>query len=153
MKFIKCYCHSFADTQTLNDDEYAIINPSAETSFNEVISDGNLTADSYMILDPNDTGFNRTPFSNTSKGYEFAKPVRHTEKDNGDEDQYAVSDGVYDHSGNNRHKELEDNIYNHAVDTVYDSGSHMRNNDWREDTYDHFHGQLTEDDYDISTTT
>ncbi|CAC5403044.1 unnamed protein product [Mytilus coruscus] len=141
----------YFDKQTSIDDEYAIVDPTAETSFNEIIDDGNRTADSYMILDPNDTGFNRTPFSNTPTGYEFAKPVKDKIID---DDQYDIShEGVYDHSGSSRHKELEGNIYNHAVDTIYDSGSHKRINEGRENTYDHFFGQKTEDEYDISTTT
>ncbi|CAC5399327.1 unnamed protein product [Mytilus coruscus] len=144
----------YFDKQTSIDDEYAIVDPTAETSFNEIKDDGNQTADSYMILDPNDTGFNRTTFSNTPTGYEFAKPVNDTGNKIIDDDQYAISDeGVYDHSGSNRYKEPEDTIYNHAVDTIYDSGSHKRNNEGKEDTYDHFFEQKTEDDYDISTTT
>ncbi|CAC5411625.1 unnamed protein product [Mytilus coruscus] len=143
-----------SDNQSLNDDKYSIVDQTAETSFNGNIDDETGTADSYMVLDPTETGFKRTQCSNIASGYEFVKPVKDTGNKIGDEDQYALSeDGVYDHSGNNRHKELENNIYNHAVDTIYDSGCHKRNDEGREDTYDHFFGQKTEDDYDISTTT
>ncbi|CAC5403047.1 unnamed protein product [Mytilus coruscus] len=142
------------DNHMSNDDEYAIVDPTAETSFNGTIDNRTGTADSYMVLDPTETGFNRQIFPNTPVGYEFAKPVKDTENTICDDDQYAISDeGVYDHSRSNRHKELENNIYNHAVDNMYDSGSHKRNNEGEEDTYDHFFGQKTEDDYDISTTT
>ncbi|CAC5403050.1 unnamed protein product [Mytilus coruscus] len=145
---------TFADNQTSNGDEYVMVDPIAETSFNETIDSRTETTDSYMVLDPTVTGFNRTQLSKTPTGYEFAKPVKDTEKKIANEDQYALSEeGVYDHSGSNRHKELEDNIYNHAVDTIYDSGRHKRHDQGREDTYDHFFGQKTEDDYDISTTT
>lgn len=155
---VPTYAHhqytTFADNHMHSEDEYAIVDPTAETSFNETMNKRTRTADSYMVLDPTETGFNRQIFSNTPVGYEFANPIKDTDKNSGDDDQYAVSDyGVYDQSGSNRHKESENNIYNHAVDTVYDSGSHNRNNKRTEDTYDHFFGQQTEDDYDISTTT
>ncbi|CAG2242737.1 unnamed protein product [Mytilus edulis] len=144
---------TFADNHMSNDDVYATADPTAETSFNENLDDRTETADSYMVLDPTQTGFNRQILSTTPVGYEFAKPVRDTENKIIEDDQYAISDGVYDHSGNNCHKESENNIYNHTVDTIYDSGSHKRNEEEKEDTYDHFFGQTTEDDYDISTST
>ncbi|XP_063443594.1 uncharacterized protein LOC134724486 isoform X3 [Mytilus trossulus] len=75
-------------------------------------------------------------------------------REDGDEDQYVLSDEVvYDHSRIIRHNETEDNNCNNAVDTIYDSGSHKINDETREDTYDHFFGQKTEDQYDISTRT
>ncbi|CAC5355495.1 unnamed protein product [Mytilus coruscus] len=145
---------TLSDNQILNDDKYSIVDQTAETSLNGTRDDETGTADNYMVLDPSATGFNRTKLSKTPTGYAFAKPVGDTGKKTCDEDQYALSEeGVYDHSGSNRHKESEDNIYNHAVDTIYDSGSHKKNDEGREDTYDHFFGQKTEDDYDISTTT
>ncbi|XP_052068047.1 uncharacterized protein LOC127707509 [Mytilus californianus] len=145
---------TFADNHMSNDDEYAIVDPTAETSFNGNIDNKTATADSYMVLDPKATDWNSTTFSNTHTDYEFAKPVRDTGNKIADDDQYDLSnDGAYDHSGDNRHKEPKDNIYNHAVDTVYDSGSYKRNTEEREDTYDHCIGQKTEDDYDISSTT
>ncbi|CAC5403046.1 unnamed protein product [Mytilus coruscus] len=135
---------TFADNHTSNDDEYASVDPKAETSFNEISDDGTVTSHSNVVLDPNDTGIIRKTFSNIPIGYEFAKPVRDTGNKIGDYDQYALSnEGAYDHSGDTRHKELKDYIYNHTVDTVYDSGSHKRNNQGREDTYDHFIGQKT----------
>ncbi|XP_076072708.1 uncharacterized protein LOC143044536 isoform X1 [Mytilus galloprovincialis] len=75
-------------------------------------------------------------------------------REDGDEDQYVLSDErVYDHSRIISHNESEDNNCNNAVDTIYDSGSHTINDETREDTYDHFFGQKTEDQYDISTRT
>ncbi|CAG2190858.1 unnamed protein product [Mytilus edulis] len=130
-----------ADQQTSNDDEYTIGNLLGETSFNDIIDDRNRSAGSSIILDPKNTGFNRT-ISDTPTGYEFAQSVSDTRGNFSADDQYAISEeGVYDHSRNNRHKESEDNIYNHAVDTVYDSGSHKRYHKGTEDTYDHFFGQ------------
>ncbi|CAC5355484.1 unnamed protein product [Mytilus coruscus] len=149
-----CYDTTLSNNQTLTDDEYAIVDQTTETSFNGTMDGRTGSTDNHKILDPSDKGFIRTKLSITPTGFEFAKPVRDTGNKLGDEDQYALSEeGIYDHSGSNRHKELEDTIYNHAVDTIYDSGSHKRNDEGREDTYDHFFGQKTEDDYDISTTT
>ncbi|OPL33523.1 hypothetical protein AM593_04612, partial [Mytilus galloprovincialis] len=145
---------TLADNQMSNGDEYAMVGPISETSFSKTIKSRTGTSNSVQLSKPTVTGLNRTQLSKTSTGYEFAKPVLDTENKLDDEDQYALSEeGVYDHSGNNRHKELEDNIYNHAVDNIYDSGTHKRNEDDKEDTYDHFFGQKTEDDYDITTTT
>ncbi|XP_076073154.1 uncharacterized protein LOC143044848 [Mytilus galloprovincialis] len=128
-----------SDNSTVSDHKYSIVDQTPETTLNETRDDRKGTTDSYMVLDPSATGFNRTELPNT---YEFAKPVMDAENIIGDQDQYALSEeGVYDHSGNNRHKESEVNIYNHAVDTIYDSGSHKRNDDGRDDTYDHFFGQ------------
>ncbi|CAG2242738.1 unnamed protein product [Mytilus edulis] len=108
---------TFADNQMSNGDEYAMVGPIGETSFSKTG-----TSDSVLLLEPTVTGLNRTQLSKTSTGYEFAKPVLETENKIDDEDQYALSEeGVYDHSGNNRHKGLDDNIYNHAVDNIYDS--------------------------------
>ncbi|CAG2239352.1 unnamed protein product [Mytilus edulis] len=123
---------TFADNQMSNGDEYAIIGPIAETSFSKTINNRTGTYDSALSSEPIVTGLNRTQLFKTSTGYEFAKSVLETENKIDDEDQYALSEGgVYDHSGINLHKELEDSIYNHAVDNIYDSGSHKTNNDGR----------------------
>ncbi|CAC5389518.1 unnamed protein product [Mytilus coruscus] len=53
-----------SDNQRLNDDKYSIVDQTAETSFNENIDDETGTADSYMVLDPTETGFKRTQCSN-----------------------------------------------------------------------------------------
>ncbi|XP_063444974.1 uncharacterized protein LOC134725242 [Mytilus trossulus] len=42
------------------------------------------------------------------------------------------------------------NVCNETKDGVYDVGSHVRSETKNEDTYDHFFGDTTEDDYDIS---
>ncbi|VDI60591.1 Hypothetical predicted protein [Mytilus galloprovincialis] len=142
-----------SDNQTLNDERYSIGDQTAETSFKKTLEDGKGTTGSYIVLDPSVTGFNRTKLSKTPSDYEFGKPVIDTEIKIDDEDKYAIcEEGVYDHSGNNRYKESEVNIYNHAVDNIYDSGSQKRNDEGRDDTYDHFFGQKTEDDYDITRT-
>ncbi|CAC5389534.1 unnamed protein product [Mytilus coruscus] len=136
-----------------NDDEYAIVDPKAKTSVYHSEEDKTKATENYMVLDPNETGFDRSNFSDKNQPYELAKPV--SDKNTDDEnDRYALSpEGTYDYSGSNRQNELEDNIYNHAVDDVYDFGSHKRTNEGKDDTYDHFFGQKTEDDYDISRKT
>ncbi|XP_071130567.1 uncharacterized protein [Mytilus edulis] len=141
---------TLSDNPTLNDQTYSIVDQTPESTLNKTRDDGKGTTDSYMVLDPTATGFNRTTLPSTRSDCEFAKPVIVTGNSIGDEDQYALSEeGCYDHSGNNRHKELEVNIYNHAVDTIYDSGSHTRKEAGRDDTYDHFLGQKKEDGNDI----
>ncbi|CAG2242740.1 unnamed protein product [Mytilus edulis] len=141
---------TLSDNPTLSDQTYSIVDQTPESTLNKTRDDGKGTTDSYMVLDPTATGFNRTTLPNTRSDCEFAKPVIVTGNSIGDEDQYALSEeGCYDHSGNNRHKELEVNIYNHAVDTIYDSGSHTRKEAGRDDTYDHFLGQKKEDGNDI----
>ncbi|CAC5385027.1 unnamed protein product [Mytilus coruscus] len=55
----------------------------------------------------------------------------------------------YDHT--DRSVWNNDNVYNETKDGVYDVGSHDTRLESRsEDTYDHFFGNTTEDDYDIS---
>jgi hypothetical protein len=68
-------------------------------------------------------------------------------------DTYIIpEDGTYDHSHNTRHAETESNLYSHTIDDVYDVTRQDRRPDGKEDTYDHFFGNKTEDDYDISGT-
>ncbi|CAC5389527.1 unnamed protein product [Mytilus coruscus] len=136
-----------------NDAEHAIVDSKAKASIYHSKEDKIKATENYMVLDPNETGFDRSNISDKNQPYELAKPIsdKYTDDEN---DRYAVSqEGTYDYSGSNRRTELEDNIYNHAVDDVYDSGSHKRTNEGKDDTYDHFFGQKTEDDYDISRKT
>ncbi|VDI25597.1 Hypothetical predicted protein [Mytilus galloprovincialis] len=46
--------------------------------------------------------------------------------------------------------DYQQGIYSRAVDTVYDSASHSRQNTITDQTYDHAFGPTTEDDYDIA---
>lgn len=85
----------------------------------------------YTVLDPNETGFDRSKIINNKQSYELAKPVR------AENDEYCMSkEGTYDCAGRSNHKDLE-NIYNHAIDNVYDSGSHERKDFGNENAYDH----------------
>ncbi|XP_076073887.1 uncharacterized protein LOC143045334 [Mytilus galloprovincialis] len=60
---------------------------------------------------------------------------------NDSEVEYEYTDRVMRKNGN---------VYNETKDGVYDVGSHIRSETKNEDTYDHFFGDTTEDDYDIS---
>ncbi|XP_063447351.1 myb-like protein F [Mytilus trossulus] len=124
------------------------------------ISSSHSTVNNYVVLDPNETGFNRSEGpDNMNESYELAQPIHHIDHSKDTEwerktldDVYAHSEeGVYDSSNGNRHKESESNVYSHAVDNVYDSSNHTRTSGETEDSYDHFTGKKTDDDYDIST--
>lgn len=72
-------------------------------------------------------------------------------------DLYNISDedGTYDVSSNKKQltPQNDNNIYSHTADNIYDSGSHHKMTDRNEDTYDHFFGKQTEDEYDTTTRT
>ncbi|CAG2202829.1 unnamed protein product [Mytilus edulis] len=142
------------DQRSHNDS--AIPDPSNETV---IISNSHSTVNNYVVLDPNETGFNRSEGPEKMNGsYELAQPIHHIDhskdskwKRKTSNDVYAHSEeGVYDSSNGNRHKESESNIYSLAIDNVYDSSNHTRKNGEAEDNYDHFSGKKTDDDYDIS---
>ncbi|VDI25600.1 Hypothetical predicted protein [Mytilus galloprovincialis] len=80
--------------------------------------------------------------------YEMAKPMNmmnESEKDN-----YVFHENQYDVSRGNNCSEPQQGIYSRAVDTVYDSASHSRQNNISDQTYDHAFGPTTEDNYDIT---
>ncbi|CAC5410591.1 unnamed protein product [Mytilus coruscus] len=72
-------------------------------------------------------------------------------------DLYDMSkeDGMYDVSSSDRHRKNrnDNNIYSHTADNIYDSGSHHKLPERNEETYDHFFGQQTDDEYDTTTRT
>ncbi|VDI03900.1 Hypothetical predicted protein [Mytilus galloprovincialis] len=124
-----------------------------------LITNSHFTDNNYVVLDPNETGFNRSEGPEKMNGsYELAQPIHHIDhskdskwKRKTSNDGYAHSvEGMYDSSNGNRHKESESNIYSRAVDNVYDSSCHTRKNGETDDNYDHFTGKKTDDDYDIS---
>ncbi|VDI71506.1 Hypothetical predicted protein [Mytilus galloprovincialis] len=132
-----------------NDDEYAVVDPSAESSFTKTPKPTTPGTENYMILDPSQTGINRSKFPNTGQTYELAKPINDTRGHKND--TYALCpEGTYDHSGITRHRKDQDTIYTHAVDNVYDSASRGINIARKEDTYDHFFGKETENEYNIA---
>ena len=119
----------------------------------------------YCILDPNETGFNRSRniskqnAVNESKDtdrkdinencYVFAKPFG---------ENLLTRTGGYDSlesTAQNLHCEnvynCTDNVYSHAVDNVYDSTTHCKSVDMSDNTYDHFFGEKTEDEYDVAS--
>ncbi|CAC5419476.1 unnamed protein product [Mytilus coruscus] len=134
-----------------NKDVYAVVDPTAELSFKQTpkAATHGQGPENYMILDPSQTGINRSKFLNANQAYELAKPIHDTKDLNND--MYALSpEGTYDHSGITRHHKDQDTIYANTVDNVYNSASRGLNMDRKEDTYDHFFGQETEDEYNIS---
>ncbi|XP_052069368.1 uncharacterized protein LOC127708513 [Mytilus californianus] len=140
---------SYKCNSEANSDEYAVVDPTAELSFKQTPKATTQGPENYMILDPNQTGFNRSKFPNADQAYELAKPIHDTKDQKND--LYVLSpEGTYDHSGITRHHKDQDTIYNHAVDNVYDSANRGLNIARTEDTYDHFFGQETEDEYNIS---
>ena len=91
--------------------------------------------------------------------YNLAMPIHNNISDKQNEnillsnDTYIIpEDGTYDHSHNTRHAETESNLYTHTIDDMYDVTRQHRRPDGKEDTYDHFFGNKTKDDYDISGT-
>ncbi|XP_076075964.1 uncharacterized protein LOC143046770 [Mytilus galloprovincialis] len=132
-----------------NNDEYAVVDPTAEPSFKHAQNNTTPGPENYMILDPSQTGFNRTKFPNDDQAYKLANYISDTRSHK--YDVYALSpEGTYDHSGITRHRKDQDTIYTHTVDNVYDSASRGVNIARKEDTYDHFFGKRTEDEYNIA---
>ncbi|XP_063446930.1 uncharacterized protein LOC134726455 [Mytilus trossulus] len=138
--------------------DYATVEPSTEQGHISDMIYNNAACNNYLVLDPNITGYNRSENKTKTDQYELAQPVNtsqvKTSFDNATyltDDTHGLSDeGVYDSSRDNRHKESTNNIYSHTVDTVYDSTSRYRSDSENPDTYDHFTGRKTEDEYDIS---
>ena len=57
-----------------------------------------------------------------------------------DDEYTSPLEETYDKLGTKRHKVVDENVYSHTVDTVYDSTSHVRRQDKVESPYDHFSG-------------
>ncbi|VDI67737.1 Hypothetical predicted protein [Mytilus galloprovincialis] len=111
--------------------QYEEIDPTAITSVWHSKEDKPSVINNYTVLDPKETGFYRSEMTDNKQSYELAKP------DRAEKDHYGMlKEGTYDCAGRNNHKEFE-NIYNHAIDNVYDSGSHERKDFGNEDAYDH----------------
>lgn len=112
----------------------------------------------YIVLDPAETGFNRSNDETINGTYELAKPINISEFGNkikGEhlDDVYNLSEeGVYDTACKNRRKDSDVSVYSHTVDDVYDTACSKRTVVFQEDKYDHFTGQTTEDDYNIKKT-
>ncbi|XP_063446818.1 uncharacterized protein LOC134726349 [Mytilus trossulus] len=83
---------------------------------------------------------------------EDGQDCSHPSKDT--ESPYALSEeGVYDKTDDRRHVVNDTDMYSRTVDTVYDSAEQHIKEDRKEETYDHFFGQKTEDYYDQTTRT
>ncbi|XP_076073384.1 uncharacterized protein LOC143044989 isoform X2 [Mytilus galloprovincialis] len=131
--------------------------------------DGQQSADLYSMTENGtyDISSNNKPRENqndnnvyshmSSDGtYDVSSNSKHRENPN-DNNLYShwSGDGTYDISSNNKKREnqIDDNIYSHKADDVYDSAGHHKLPDRSEETYDHFFGQQTEDEYDTTTRT
>ncbi|XP_076073393.1 uncharacterized protein LOC143044999 [Mytilus galloprovincialis] len=83
---------------------------------------------------------------------EDGQDCSHPSKDT--ESPYALSEeGVYDKTDDRRHVVNDTDMYSRTVDTVYDSAEQHIKEDRKEETYDHFFGEKTEDYYDQTTRT
>ncbi|CAG2192316.1 unnamed protein product [Mytilus edulis] len=83
---------------------------------------------------------------------EDGQDCSHPSKDT--ESPYALSEeGVYDKTNDRRHVVNDTDMYSRTVDTVYDSAEQHMKEDRKEETYDHFFGEKTEDNYDQTTRT
>ncbi|XP_063444923.1 uncharacterized protein LOC134725210 isoform X2 [Mytilus trossulus] len=93
----------------------------------------------------------------TSTDTNLHKPVQLAQDGQESADFYNMSneDGTYDASSNDRQRgnPNDNNIYSHTADNIYDSGSHHKLTDRNDETYDHFFGQQTEDEYDTTART
>ncbi|XP_052070928.1 uncharacterized protein LOC127709432 [Mytilus californianus] len=110
----------------------------------------------YIMLDTAETGFNRSNEETINGTYELAKPSNISEFDNkikGEhlDNAYNLSEEcVYDTARKNRLKDSDASVYSHTVDDVYDTACSKITVVFQEDKYDHFTGQTTEDDYNIT---
>ncbi|CAG2253958.1 unnamed protein product [Mytilus edulis] len=141
-----------------------------ENQYDYAIPDGKQSADFYSMTDDGtyDISSNNKPRENqndnnvyshmSSDGtyYDVSSNSKHRENPN-DNNLYShwSGDGTYDVSSNNKKREnqIDDNIYSHKADDVYDSAGHHKLPDKSDETYDHFFGQQTEDEYDTTTRT
>ncbi|CAC5392883.1 unnamed protein product [Mytilus coruscus] len=93
-------------------------------------------------------------FNSKQNNYEMAKPMNESDYDeNGtisEKDNYVFHEDQYDVSRGHYFADHHQGIYGRAVDTVYDSASHSRQNTVTDQTYDHAYGLKTEDNYDIA---
>ncbi|CAC5385002.1 unnamed protein product [Mytilus coruscus] len=157
------------------DESYAVLDPNI-TGFDRTENVvNNESPETYTVLDPKITGFNRSnlthgpgdmtkdhvnkngliqPFKEDGTDYEFAKPI--------DDDMSSKSClpsyrdransggryGTYETGNTQRLQDIhqqnpEENVYNRTTDDVYDSAAHKKMPTSRDDIYDHFSGEKT----------
>lgn len=124
-----CFNQTQGQISIPNDNEasYAILDPN-ETGFDRSNkTDESTPQGTYTILDPSVTGFNR---SNDTNNYQVAQDVNDNEAKKTQETTQSVdhddqSDGEYN-AMNEKQQTNENGIYNHAVDNVYDISSHTK---------------------------
>ncbi|XP_071132991.1 uncharacterized protein [Mytilus edulis] len=139
--------------------EYATVDPTERVESTSNFEFDKTTGNNYFVLDPNETEFNRLEGPpNTTTSYKLANPIEDSGhriyktgiKINTDNLYARSDDGVYDSAQRDQYKEADSNVYSRTVDNVYDISSHTRENAETDDNYDHFTGNKTPDDYDIS---
>ncbi|XP_063446617.1 uncharacterized protein LOC134726148 [Mytilus trossulus] len=133
--------------KTVNDQE-----SNSETRISGQIRSYSNLAIYSTVLEASDTG---CPVQDENAyNYEMAKPINESKYDKHvptfEKDNYAFNEDQYDVSGKHNGSAQQQVIYSRAVDTVYDSTSHNRQNNMSDETYDHAFGPTTEDDYDIA---
>ncbi|CAG2253007.1 unnamed protein product [Mytilus edulis] len=133
--------------KTVNDQE-----SNSETRISGQIRPYSNLAIYSTVLEPSDAG---CPVKHLNAyNYEMATPINDSKYDKNtptlEKDNYAFNEDQYDVSGKNDGSDYKQGIYSRAVDTVYDSASHSRQNNITDQTYDHAFGPTTEDDYDIA---
>ncbi|VDI76408.1 Hypothetical predicted protein [Mytilus galloprovincialis] len=122
----------------------------------------NATEDNYLgqqdIALPQYPSNNKVLYSQVQKHdtdttkNEDGQDCSHPSKDT--ESPYALSEeGVYDKTDDRRHVVNDTDMYSRTVDTVYDSAEQHIKEERKEETYDHFFGEKTEDYYDQTTRT
>ncbi|XP_071130889.1 uncharacterized protein [Mytilus edulis] len=133
--------------KTVNDQE-----SNSETRISGQIRPYSNLAIYSTVLEPSDAGCPVTHLN--AYNYEMATPIKDSKYDKDtptlEKDNYPFNEDQYDVSGKNDGSDYKQGIYSRAVDTVYDSASHSRQNNITDLTYDHAFGQTTEDDYDIA---
>lgn len=125
----------------INDASYVILDPN-DTGFDRSKNPIDAHSNSYTVLDPSVTGYCRTKNSTIEvNDYELAKPIDgETNDDIYLDGNYVSPSNNYDKMNAARITGSNENVYNHVSDTVYDTtnGDHRINA--TDITYDHLLG-------------
>lgn len=146
-----------ANKCTTGDSEYALIDPSNK-SRGLVSTSGKSSIENCVVLNLNKTGFNRHLNMTVEHDKCSNKPAKSANANRLRNDinkptaslYEMTTEGTYDSAGIRLYAVNGNAMYNHTVDDVYDASSHkIQEGNREEDTYDHFRGKQTNDDYDI----
>lgn len=96
-------------------------------------------------LDQHDIAPSQYPIDDNILYSQVSKGIQHNASED-TQSPYSLSEkGLYDHTNERRHVVTNTDVYNHAVDTLYDSSEQHTRQDRREEIYDHVYGQKIED--------